>query len=462
MTESCSFRDRVAETIRKHRMLGTGKSVLVGVSGGADSVSLVRVLADFGEDLVSRLAIAHVNHGWRGEESDRDQRFVETLAERLGLKVFVQRSVAKVDGAGLENIAREERRDFFKAIAGREGFERIAVAHNREDRCETFFLNLMRGTGRDGLLSMPPVSGPVIRPFIESSRSEIEEYLKEIDQVWRTDTTNLDTRFSRNKIRHDVFPKLQEEFNPRLTAALSRTIDILQREEEWMEQAVTAWIETHGSNDGADLVIEFSGLESEPAGFVRRVLREALRMAGSPMRDIGFDHIERVRSLLQAEKSGRVIELPGSIGVERNFETLRFFVEDAGCPEYEYELPIPGAIDVPEIGAVFKARLVQMRASETCKPNGDRVFVDGESLGRYVKIRNWKSGDCYSPYGLSTSKLKTLFQKGRIPRRNRRQWPVVVANSSIVWVASFPVSRDFVPTRRSRRIVEFEASHILR
>lgn len=462
MRETESFRDRVAETIRRHRMLGAGKSVLATVSGGADSVGLVRVLADLGSGLVSKLAIAHVNHGWRGEESDRDQRFVEMLAEDLGLEVFVQRSGTDVDGTGLENAAREERRRFFKTIAAREGFRRIAVAHNREDRCETFFLNLMRGTGSGGLLSMPPVSGRVIRPLIESSRSEIEEYLEEIGQTWRTDRTNLDTRFSRNRVRHDIFPKLQAEFNPRLVATLSRTIDILQREDEWMERDVTAWLEAHCADDGADLVIDASGLRSEPVGFVRRVLRGALRMAGSSMRDIGFDHVERVRSLLQEEKSGRVIELPGSLGVERNFDTLRFFEEEHGYPEYEYELEIPGQIEVPEIGAVFKARMVQIGASETDKPNSDRVFVDGESLGRYVKIRNWKSGDSYRPYGLSASKLKTLFQKGRVPRRKRRHWPVIVANSLIVWVASFPVSRDFVPTRRSRRIVEFETSHMSR
>jgi len=294
-----------------------------------------------------------------------------------------------------------------------------------------------------------------VRPLIETGRKAIEAYLDEIGQPWRTDTTNLDIRFARNRLRHVVLPGLATEFNPRLTDTLSRTIDILNAESDWIDQIAKDWLATRTSWDDSALVVDIAGLNSEPTALVRRILRASLKQAGSHLLDTGFDHLEQIRSLLESGKSGRVIELPGSIRVERNFDTLVFLPAETEFPDYEYELPIPGRVHIREIGADFEARIA---SPKTGKPNKDKVLVDGESVGRCVKIRNWKNGDFYSPIGLPASKLKTLFQKERIPRRKRRQWPVIIAESSIVWVASFPVSRDFVPTDGSGRIIEFETS----
>ena len=171
--------------------------------------------------------------------------------------------------------------------------------------------------------------------------------------------------------------------------------------------------------------------------------------------DVGFDHVESIRSLLQPEKSGKTIELPGAIEVERNFDTLVFAETIGGKADYDYALEIPGCVLVPEIGCVIEARI---SSPDEAKPNRGRVLVDGESLGPYVRIRNWRNGDFYSPVGLRAAKLKQLFQDQRIPRRQRHRLPVLVTESAIVWVASFPVSREFAPTGRSRRIIEFEAS----
>lgn len=457
MTESVPLHDRVARTIRKYQMFEAGSSILVGVSGGADSVCLLRILVELADTLKLRLAMAHVNHGWRGEESTDDERFVTQLATQLNLELFVHRSESSIKDTNRETVAREERWTFFKELCSKEDFKSIAVAHTKDDRTETFFLNLFRGTGTNGLVAMKSTSEQIIRPLIETSRTSIEEYLIAIGQEWRTDATNSDTRFTRNKIRHEVLPALAEAFNPRLTDTLSRTINVLQDEDDWMEELTSEWLSNRVTDDGTDLIVRISDLKSQPVGLVRRILRGALRLAGSSMLDIGFDHIESIRSLLDDGKSGRLIQIPGPIGVERNYNSLRFFPEVPKPQDYEYELSIPGQVEVQEIGTIFAARLANYDAVRSVKPKVDRVLVDGESLGRYVKIRNWRNGDSYTPDGLSPSKLKTLFQKERIPRRKRLQWPVLVAKSSIVWVASFPVSREFVPTGRSRRVVEIEA-----
>src|SRR5689334_8214596 len=212
-------------TIQKHKMIDAQDRVLVGVSGGADSVCLALCLKDLGY----AIGIAHVNHGLRGAESEEDERFTAALAQRLNVPYFPRR-VVLISG-NIEATGREARRDFFAEVADRNGFTKIALAHTRNDRVETFLLNLLRGAGPEGLVSMSPVTQRTIRPLIEISRSEIEAYLQARNQGWRTDASNLDPAYVRNRIRNLVIPELAAQCNPRLIETLTRTVDILESED---------------------------------------------------------------------------------------------------------------------------------------------------------------------------------------------------------------------------------------
>ena len=423
--------------------------VLVGVSGGADSVCLALVLRELGFEI----AIAHLNHGLRGAESDADEEFTRKLAAKLGVKCFSTR-VALLRSSNLEAAGREARREFFNEIAHLHGFTKIALAHTRNDRVETFLLNLLRGSGLEGLVSMAPVSGNTIRPLTEAARDEVEAYLKGRNQAWQTDSTNFDLGFARNRLRHVVIPELASAFNPNLVQTLARTVEILEGEDAWMRGLTTKWLSENGTKEEEDFVVPVAGLQSVPAGFVRRVLRAALRIAGSGLRDVTFDQIEAVRGLLEPGKSGKMVQIPGGMQVSREFGRLAFRAASGPCTDYSYELKIPGEVHIPEVGKVFRAEIVEMEANDDL---GRRVFVDAESIGPYVRIRNWKPGDYYRPAGLPAGKLKKLFQRARIPRGHRTRWPVIVADSTIVWVASFPVSREFVPRGHSQKKVAFEA-----
>ena len=184
----------VSETITKYRMLEKDDRVLVGVSGGADSISLMLALKELGY----ALGVAHVNHGLRGVESDDDERFVWQLALKLGLPFFAHRIVIQPGSGNIEQTGRDARKEFFKSVANRHEFNRIAVAHTSEDRIETCLLHLIRGAGIEGMVSMAPVSGSTVRPLIEASRNDIETFLNSRKQCWRTDATNSDLAFSRN------------------------------------------------------------------------------------------------------------------------------------------------------------------------------------------------------------------------------------------------------------------------
>ncbi len=458
---------QIRGTIQKHQMLTSRDRVLTGVSGGADSVCLALVLKELGFDV----AVAHVNHGLRGAESDTDEKFTKELAGTLGVPFFATKvalsgpapaasalrlSRRPLPGgeANLEAAGREARRQFFIETARRRGYTKIALAHTRNDRVETFLMNLLRGAGSEGLVSMAPVSGNTIRPLIETGRNEVEAYLTENNQSWRTDSSNFDLGFARNRLRHAVIPELESRFNPSLIQTLARTVEILEAEDAWMRAVADQWLSEHGRKEENDFLIPAAELKSAPAGLVRRILRTALRLAGSGLRDVSFGHIEAVRALLEEGKSGKFVQIPGGLQAAREFGRLVFRQAPAAWADYTYELKIPGEVYIPEVGKVFRAEIVEIEANQAL---GQRVFVDGESMGPYVTIRNWKPGDYYRPVGLPAGKLKKLFQRARIPRGHRMRWPVIVADSTIVWVASFPVSREFAPRGQSQKKVAFEA-----
>jgi tRNA(Ile)-lysidine synthase len=434
-------------------MLMAGDQVLAGVSGGADSVCLLLVLKELGFNV----SAAHLNHGLRGAASDEDESFTRRLAQKLGVPFF-SKEVSIVKGS-IEAEGRKKRKEFFAELVSAHDFTKIALAHTRDDRIETFLMNLLRGAGREGLVSMEPVVGNIVRPLIDTSRTEIEAYLKEQHQEWRTDVTNEDTAFARNRLRHDLIPRLAAQFNPNIRETLSRTVEIFEAEDDWMRQVTESAISTLTRPSPADhsqgerLCLDASRLAAEPIGLVRRIIREGIRRVGSDLRDVSFEHIEAARGLLGPGKSGKIVQIPGGTQVGREFDDLLFRQAAGPATEYEYKLQIPGEVHIPELGKLFRAEVIGKAGNRT---GPGCVLVDAAAIGPCVMIRNWKPGDYYRPVGLPAGKLKKLFQRARIPRSHRRSWPVVVADSTIIWVASFPVSRDFVPGGSSQSLVLIE------
>lgn len=422
--------------------------MLAGVSGGADSTALLLVLRELGYDL----AVAHLNHGLRGAESDQDGAFVEALAGKLGVPCFTH--AVKIDPAdgNLEALGREARKAFFQSVLRERGFTRIALAHNREDRVETFLLHLMRGAGSEGLVSMSPVAGTIIRPLIETPREAIQAFLTSRGQPWRTDLTNLDIAFSRNRIRQEVLPRLASLFNVRLAESVSRTITILQDEDQWMRELAQRWLDECG-REGLDV----EALRRVPPAMARRLIRESLRREGWDLTDVSFEHVEAIRGLLEPGKSGKVLQLPGPVEVAREFNRIVFRGESTAGTGFAYDLPIPGSVRVPEAGRIFRATCLDAAGLAALPEGPQRAVVDGGLLGAYVKIRNWRPGDYYKPAGWPAGKVKKLFQRARVPRSQRHQWPILATESTIIWVTSFPVSREFTPSAYSEKIVAFEA-----
>jgi tRNA(Ile)-lysidine synthase len=436
-----------AETIRRYRMFEPGQHAGVAVSGGADSVCLLHVLRELAPRWDLRLTVLHLNHGLRGEESRGDEQFVRTLAAGLGLEARVRAvDVAAVPG-NLEQAARHARLAFFREQLASGDMARVATGHTRSDQAETVLFRFLRGSGGAGLAAIRPVTAEgIVRPLLAASREEVEQYLHERGIGWREDSSNASLQFARNRIRHQLLPQLAREWNPAIGETLRRTADWALAEEDYWDSVIARL--AAGILREADGVVlaRAETLRNLPLAVARRLVRHALERAKGDLRGVEFAHIAAILKLASAPLGYGRVAAPG-VAVERSLDWLRFAPAGGRAPaEYRMIAPVPGVVRIP--GTSLEISLELVAGMETFEP-AESVYNDGSgclnwrTLSASLEIRNWRPGDRYQPRGSTAEeKIKTLFQKARIPRWERRQWPVVTDGSAIVWARRFgPAAR---------------------
>jgi tRNA(Ile)-lysidine synthase len=316
-----SLMSSVYGTVQDHAMLTPGDSVLVGVSGGPDSVALLRILSALADKLSIKIAVAHLNHCLRGKESDRDEAFVRELASTHGLPLHVQQknvtAWARENKKSIEEAARDVRYAFYREVASQHGFNRIALGHNYDDNAEQVLMNLLRGSGPRGLAGIPPTRDNwIIRPLIQTSRQEILAFLTHCHQPFVLDSSNLDTRFLRNKIRHELLPYLIEEYNPGVKASLNRLSDILTKEEAWMEEETLAIVAGHLERMGKrENRLSRKLFSSMHCALARRVVRRAIREVKGDLKRITLGHIDDILDLIASDTGGKNLDLPHRIRI---------------------------------------------------------------------------------------------------------------------------------------------------
>ena len=233
------IKNKILETIKKYKLIESNDKVVLGVSGGPDSIVMFYILNELSEVLNFEIFVAHINHGIRKESTD-DEKYVEKWCEKFGVKFFplhvnVQQ-IAKNQKLGLEEAGRKIRYDFFDEVSKKVGANKIAVAHNKNDKAETIIMNILRGSGSKGLCGIQPKQNNIVRPLIEISRLEIEEFCNEKKLEPRIDKTNFENEYTRNKIRNIVIPYIKEEFNPNILNSLDRLSEIMIEQEEYIFQ----------------------------------------------------------------------------------------------------------------------------------------------------------------------------------------------------------------------------------
>jgi tRNA(Ile)-lysidine synthase len=483
---------RVLATVERHSMIRSGDRIGVGVSGGADSVALLRLLADLRARLGVRLLVLHFHHQLRGADADDDEEFVAVLAREFEFDFVTDRAdvaeEARRNSWNLEDAARRLRYQFFDSAAATYGLSRVAVAHTSNDQAETVLAHLLRGTGPAGLAGIYPVAGTIIRPLLDIEHDELREYLLGLNQAWREDSTNQDTSRTRARIRHTLLPLLRREFDPACITRLARLAG-LAREEEifWraLEDDRFAALASRESLGAVSLRIAdmLSPLPLFAAGghnagsclatndmpvlaLTRRLVRRVFLELRGTRHQLTAHHVEDVIHLATRSQSGSRIELPGIL-VERRFDRLIFSPAARGSRaekvaakrrpdlQFEYAISLPdlsesARIVVPEIQRRFSLKVIDW-TSGSRETTIRRDTLDFDRLRWPLILRNWRAGDSYRPYKRRrVRKLKRMLLESRVPRSDRASWPVLISGGAVVWARGYPVANEFAPDSRTR------------
>jgi len=305
---------KVQNAVFRHSLFKRGSKIILAVSGGPDSVAMLDIFSQFEKKYSLETIIAHINYGLRGVESDKDEDFVRSLAERYGLRIRVFRPKIKT-GSNLENNLRDVRYAFFEKIKKENNFDLIAVAHNLNDQVETFLMRLIRGSGLTGLSAMEFKHNSIVRPLLGVSRTEILNYLKENGLAWRLDKTNLESRFFRNKIRNKLIPYLEKEFNPKITKTLSDSIDSIAQDSAYLSDISRETFKSF-------FKIKVSKILKLHPAIQRRVLRTAIESKKKDLKNIGSAHIEELIKIIRSTKNKSQIAVFKGLKITRKGDRL--------------------------------------------------------------------------------------------------------------------------------------------
>ncbi len=434
-------------------MFQPGMNVGVAVSGGADSVCLLHVLREF--DL--RLQVLHLNHNLRGDASRGDAEFVRLLAATLQLPCTMREANFADSIGNLEQEAREARLAFFREMISSGLVDRVALGHTRSDQAETVLFRFLRGSGTAGLAGIRPVTADgIVRPLFDVERSDVEGFLRDRSISWREDATNRSRRFARNRIRHELLPQLERDWNPGIRGALVQTAD-WARDEELYWKAEIDRISRGVLTESADAVlVQTAPLLALSPAVARRLVRRAIEMAKGDLRGIDFAHVEAILNLARRNLGQGRVHVPG-LEVLRSFHWVRFAIPGGDRRGYRLAATVPGKLQIPGTALLISLELLEKpetSGSPDYVYNNGMDGLDWARVSGSLAIRNWQPGDRYQPTGSTgEKKIKTLFQQARIPLWERRQWPVLVEGESIVWVRRFGPAAGVAANSSSRSIL---------
>jgi tRNA(Ile)-lysidine synthase len=438
----------------RYGMAPAGCRIGVAVSGGADSVCLLEVLRELAP---GQLTVLHLDHQLRGEESRADAGFVAALAERFGLPIASR--CAELGSGNLEEEARLARLEFFREIMLTGLVDRVATGHTRSDQAETVLFRLLRGAADSGLAGIRPVTTDgLIRPLLEVERREVEAFLRERGIAWREDSTNADPRFARNRIRHELLPQIEREWNPAIVETLARTAEWAGAETEYWREELDRLENELLVREGDAVLLNAVAIRELPPAVARRLIRRAIERTKGDLRSVDFRHTEEILRLAEAGKGSGRIQAPG-IEIWRSLDWLRFVNYADGAPVSNYRVPaaVPGFTPIPGGEQAISLELIEKSTNSGASEyvyNGEMGCVDWDRVAGSLELRNWMPGDRYQPaQSVSARKIKTLFQLARIPKWERRRWPVLVDGGAIVWTRQFGAAAEYAAGPETRTIL---------
>lgn len=473
--KSAIFLNTVARTVTTGQMIRRGESLLVGVSGGVDSVVLLAVMRELAEKLgIGRLGVAHLNHGLRGENADRDEAFVSALAKKWGPTFYMDcadvAGFAEQHRLSIEDAARRLRYEFLHDTADKEVYDKIATGHHADDNAEQVLMNLLRGSGPAGLAGIPPIREDIIiRPLIKVFRKEILAFAADRNLTFQEDETNTDIRFLRNQVRHQLLPLLAKEYNPEISRNLNQVAEIFSAEEVWHHELVDELFDQACLEmTGKLIVLSTFIIMTLPVAAQRRLIRKAIKSAKNDLRRITFEHIESIRNCLK-DNDYFSLNLPDGITIVRKQGELRFLSDSVKktaaldrrndfCYTLLEQGPQNKTLEVEEINGRFDFIVLNKEdLPDITSSNENTAFFDADKLTYPLTVRNIFPGDRFSPLGLSgTQKVKDFFINTKVPRPQRARCPVLVSGDEIIWLVGYRTSEIGKITEETQNILKAE------
>lgn len=453
--------EKVLDYIRKNGMIQRGDRIIAGVSGGPDSLCLLFLLDKYKETLGISLEVVHMEHGIRGKESLEDAVFVENFCRKLAIPCHTyHRDIPKLARewkCSEEEAGRRARYEAFEEVRVKNGGTKIAVAHNRNDQAETVLFHLVRGSGLSGLSGIRPVRGNIIRPLLCLTREEIEDLLKKENLPFRTDATNFETDYARNRIRLNILPLLREELNPRACEHLAETAERLALAEDYLvgqaEEAAKR-LASRRSGGSTGLLLDREGFLKEPEALKAYILRYCLRET-APLYNISALHLSAITELA-SRQSGRSLNLPGGLTVHTEgayliFDKPGIFKEEQ---QRETKLIVPGTV---RYGKYRLTASIFPYKNEIIPEKMYTKWFDYDTIKNTVQIRPRRSGDFLTVTASGGRKtLKKYLIDEKIPAGERDRLCLLADGSQILWVVGHRISEAYKVTEKTSRVLKVQ------
>lgn len=450
--------DKVKKIIEKEKLIEEGDRVLLGASGGIDSTTLLFVLLEIRNKLPFELGIAHVNHLLRGIESDRDEDFTKTLADRYSIPCYIKKidvkKHAKKSGMSIQHAGRDVRYGFFEEIARTKNYNKIAIAHHLDDQVETFLLRMLKGTGIRGLSSIPLKRNNIVRPFLHIYRSEIEEYAKTHSIPFVEDSSNEKVVYERNFIRIYITP-LMEELNPAFREKIFLLLQDLTSINDLFEKKAEEFMKKEAWFEEGDIHLKVEALKNTDEETRFRVIAHLLAQiapAFIPLRE----HLHLIEKIIMGSKPNLSVILPRSIMAKKVYDEL-IFTQKPSIPVIKDILPVKAGKNILKpFGLSLE---VSQSHDKRVEFQSDRnvAFFDKDKTGS-LYVRTFLEGDRFFPLGMKDSiKLKDFFISQKIPKEKRRHIPLLISGRDIIWIIGYRIDERHKVAEDTRNILKIVA-----
>ena len=447
----------VKTNILEKDLISNGDNILIGLSGGPDSVFLFHNLIKLKQDLSFNLYASHINHMYRGKDAQHDEDFVRSLCLQYGIKLFVKRKNATEYAAELkvteEEAGRILRYNFFRENLNQVGGGKIAVAHNLNDQAETVLQRIIRGSGIDGLCAMSFIKDDLIRPMLNVTRTEIEKYLHNNNFEYCVDVTNAQAIYGRNKIRLNLIPYLEENFNPNIQNSLYRMSETMERDKKIIDKYVDLkFKEVMLSSNENRIVLDLPLLKKMDQGEAGRIIRLSIEKLKGNTVNVEMKHVDYAIDFIRSGRTGKKINLSEGFTIERSYDNFIINKIVKNTPKFRYDILVEQPLKISEVGKTVLCRVLDV--SEVNITDKTSVNLDYDLIKGNIIVRNRTAGDTIVPCGTTwNKKIKDIFIDMKIPAEERNKKLIIADDDNILWLEDFRIHNSYKVSSSTKTIL---------